>query len=207
MRDFKKHFFETLIQLTILANVFRHNNHPFSTTSPEGDHQHYPLFNLNLSQQSFQSQYTEPDLLFLQDNFNFSATIDNLNQENYRVKEVRSYFNELNLINRQNQQLSRALPIPRQETLLPNIVLQPASAIYPSNNHKRIIDLSETRILLNSLELNANNNNSLRKVSSHFIYSNSNSNTFLMNCLHASINIKPVLYNHLLFKKRNLRWI
>lgn len=163
MRDFKKHFFETLIQLTILANVFRQNNHPFSTTSPEGDHQQYPLFFPNLTQQSFQSQYTEPDLLFLQDIFNVSTCIDNLNQENYRVKEVRSYFNELNLINRQNQQLSRALPFQRQESQLPNIVLQPASAIYPSNNHKRIIDLSETRILLNSLELNANNNNSLRK--------------------------------------------
>lgn len=177
MRDFKKHFFETLIQLTILANVFRQNNHPFSPASPESDDQQYPLFNLN-SQQSFQSQYTEPDLLFLQDNFNFSASIDNLNQENYRVKEVRSFFNELNLINRQNQQLSRALPIPRPEPQLPNIVLQPASAIYPSNNHKRIIDLSETRILLNSLELNANNNNSLRKVSPHF-YNTLSINTLL----------------------------
>ena len=169
MREFKKHFFETLIQLTILVNVFRLNNHPFSTTSQENDDQQYPLFNLNLSQQSFQRQYTELDLLFLQDNFIFSASIDNLNQENYLVKEVRSYFNELNLINRQNQQLSRALPIPRPEPQLPNIVVQPASAIYPSNNHKRIIDLSETRILLNSLEFNANNNNSLRKVSPHFL--------------------------------------
>jgi hypothetical protein len=176
MRDFKKYFFETLIQLTILANVFRQNYQPITTTAPtttttttsnSNAYHFHSLLNNNFN--ISQGDYTEQDLLFLRENLNL-AFVDNLNRDSYRAKEIQSYLNELNFINNQNQQLTRRLSIrrPVSQQQFPNIVIQPASAIYPNNNHKQIIDLSETRILLNSLELNANNNNSLRKVSPVF---------------------------------------
>lgn len=148
MRHFKKYFFESLIQLTILATVFRQNSR-FSELDSE------PLFNQENSFNYFNgpgkningSLYGESH-----DQFEF---LDNIN----RAKDTENLFNELRRQRRSNQLVEQGVRSRNQQ----NIVLQPASAFYPMDNQKRIIDHTETRILLNSIELNNNNNRQFRK--------------------------------------------
>lgn len=162
MRNFKKYFFESLIQLTILANVFRQNNQFTSLTEPYfaepgNNYQYSPL------SYSIQNRYIsgEIDLLLLnEDRLNGLARNHSTeNQEslnnNYALKETQSYFDEMRMIDRLNR-------LTRPST--PQMIVQPASALCMVNNHKQTIDVSETRTLLNSIELNAlNDNPMLRK--------------------------------------------
>jgi hypothetical protein len=155
MREFKKYFFESIIQLTILANVFKQYNR-FNQLDE-------PMFN------SFHDAIAAGDLNMLMRTENFnqnnrssnngSLESDTFLNYNYRVKETQSYMNELKLIDRLNRLTSSA------SLSNPNLILFPASYIDNSNNNpKELNDLSETRILLNSIELNPNNH-TLRKVS------------------------------------------
>lgn len=179
MRNFKKYFFESLIQLTILANVFRQNN---QFTSLIGD----PFFSDQFNSNRYFTYLSTPvnqtsgdlDLLLLNENLNLhlvsnSSSSQQQNEQefmnsNSRVKEAQSYFDESRAIERLDRLTRPDSPLRIRQPA--NIVLQPASAIYLSNNHKGIIDLSEMRILLNSLELNAQNDHTFRKVSQIIIY-------------------------------------
>jgi len=164
MRNFKKYFFESLIQLTILANVFRQNNRytsltgvPFFTNQFETNHFSFPAQN-----------YTSGDLelLLLNENLNHPLTIEHPNNQElssttHLIKEAE--YSE-NIAIERLYRLTRP-DLPQSIVIQRPIVLQPASAVYNSCQQKGVIDRSEMRILLNSLELNYQNNNTLRKVS------------------------------------------
>ena len=160
MRDFKKYFFETLIQLAILANVFRGNNrHPT-------DVNHNVMQTIELNSTS-----SELDYLFLSNNIyspaappfyhypqNFSTEIENDNNymnSNFRGKEAQSYVNDIRWIQRLNRLGSRQSPSPISNTQN-FLFVAPASFSYNSNNQKELNRLSETRLLLNSIETSNN---------------------------------------------------
>lgn len=146
MRGHKKYFFVSLIQLTLLANVFRQNNRFTSFDESLLNHESNFTFLITpLDDQGFFNSLSFPETNFT-------------HEETNSAKEIQSYLNELRVIDRINRLTSPVLT--RQQE---SIVIQPASAIY-GENQKAIIDLSETRILLNSIEMNAHNNHTLRKV-------------------------------------------
>ena len=151
MRDLKKYFFESLIQLTVLAGLFRQNCR-YDDTIDEFSHynQNNPIF----TEQN--SNLTAIDLLLNNNNNNYLNIHSNLT----RQKELEFYLRDIQLAKRLNK-----LSIPNQR-----LILLPASFLEGTNNQKEALELSETRILLNSIELN-NNNPTLRKVN-YFCFKN-----------------------------------
>lgn len=153
MRGHKKYFFVSLIQLTLLANVFRQNNRFTSFDESLLNHESnftFLLTPLDGQGDSFFNTWPLSDTNFTHEEIN-------------HAKEIQSYLNELRVIDRLNRLTVPAITRQREP-----IVIRPASAIYAGGNQKAIIDLSETRILLNSIEMNAHNNHTLRKVSFTF---------------------------------------
>lgn len=155
MRDFKKHFFTSLIQLTILANVFRQNSR-YSNLINDSHSNYFLTSDSNTTLLDGQL-----DLILLRDNSHFNSRFDdtsrstsNLNN-NYRTKETLSYLKDLKLINLLNRyNLSPSFTSFNHNPIL----LLPASFLNSTNtNQKDIGDLTETRLLLNSIELNLNN--------------------------------------------------
>jgi hypothetical protein len=156
MRDFKKYFFESLLQLTILASVFRQNSRFTLITNNN---------NLNDSlirsySRTFEQYSTigQLDFLFYRENLNQTSNSINETSGSYRSKEIISNLKDLqtiNIFNRFNlHTLNNQIPnIPSQ-----NLLLLPASFLNnTTNNQKGLVDLTETRLLLNSIELNLNN--------------------------------------------------
>jgi len=181
MRDLKKYFFQSLLQLTILATVFRQNSRYTNLTSnTNNNHHHHHNHNNNSSNIFLDDSYSnylsssernstigQLDLLLLRQNFNLNYTASDLNENshaflnaNYRSKEAISYLKDLRLINLLNSHYVTPFailnnPLPAHS---PNLFLLPASFLNNSNNNqKSIVDLQETRFLLNSIELNLNN--------------------------------------------------
>jgi hypothetical protein len=174
MRDFKKHFFQSLLQLTILATVFRQNSRYTNLINHNCTNNNNIFFNDSysdyLSSSENNSTIGQLDLLLLREHFNSNYSSLDLNEHshaylnsNYRSKETFSFLKDLriiNLLNRHSLQLSSPFailnnPIPAVHTQ--NLLLLPASFLNNSNNHKSVVDLTETRFLLNSIELNLNN--------------------------------------------------
>ena len=179
MRDFKKYFFQSLLQLTILATVFRQNSRYTNLTSNTNNNHHHNHNNNSsniflddsysnyLSSSERNSTIGQLDLLLLRQNFNLNYTASDLNENshaylnaNYRSKEAISYLKDLRLINLLNSHYVTPFailnnPLPAHS---PNLFLLPASFLNNSNNNqKSVVDLQETRFLLNSIELNLNN--------------------------------------------------
>jgi hypothetical protein len=163
MREFKKYFFETLIQLTILANVFRENNRHTTNINFNNNNNNYSINN-DLLTQTYSSN--ELELLLLNDNLNnFNNNQSDLNN-NYRVKETEQYLNDIRSIERLNKLLNRPPSSPSytdSNLIAPNtnnhLFIAPASFSYNTNNQKDLNRLGETRLLLNSIEANSNSNN------------------------------------------------
>lgn len=131
MRDFKKYFFESLIQLTVLANLLRQNSHHYDYIN-EVDYV-VPMntageLDLLLSNQRYHRHYS-----INQTNTNMSL------DHNYRTKEQNeAYMNTVRSLNRHR-----------------DLFVAPASFVSTSTNPKDLINLSETRLLLlNSIEFN-----------------------------------------------------
>ena len=143
MRNFKKYFFESLLQLTILATVFRQNSR-FSDNSRQ-----FNDSTTHVTASEKNRTFGQLDLLFLNDNFNqFNETSHHLNNQ-YRHKELAIIHKDLKLLN-----ILNTLQIQPNS----NLILLPASFLNNTNNNQRnIVDLTETRLLLNSIELNLNN--------------------------------------------------
>lgn len=139
MREFnKKYFLETLIQLTILANLFRENSRlPWS-----------PLDNRHFHRTASRRLLDNIDNLEYDLNSNLSLL--ETTPFNYRSKLERENYD----LREDLKRLSRNTP------LLPSLNWQryfvlPSSFYSNTNNHKGGINLSdETRILLNSIEFN-----------------------------------------------------
>lgn len=125
MREFKKHFFEGLLQLTILATLLRHNTYD----------------ELNL--------ITNSPLAFEQDDDNLRTYLD--------LKLAPSNTSdELRLLNRLSAQQLRP-PSPPPLVLPPQqFIVAPVYRYLNNSTQKDIINLSETRLLLNSIEFNNN---------------------------------------------------
>ena len=171
MREFKKYFFETLIQLAVLANVFRGTTRHSTHLMERGG----VLQTIELNSTS-----GELDYLFLSENLNlntayqnnFSNEDDNINMNyvnsNYGVKEAEAFMNDIRFIQRMNRLATsrhspnRNIPSPLTGNNQNFLFVAPASFSYTNNNQKELSRLSEARLLLNSLE-QANNNNQFSK--------------------------------------------
>ncbi len=176
MRNFKKYFFESLIHLTILANVFRNNSRYTSLTGESFFTDQFENNNFPLTSQNYTPSHLE--LILLNHRLNNAIFNDPSSHEylslSYSIKEIDLSHNididRLYRLVRTDSSQSFFIPVP--------IVLQPASAIYIGCQQKGVIDRSEMRILLSSLELNYQNNHTLRKVSQliclFFLYLNIN---------------------------------
>ena len=174
MRDFKKYFFQSLLQLTILATVFRQNSR-YTNLINHNSHNNNNIFlddsySNYLSSSEHNSTIGQLDLLLLRENyFNSNYSALDLNESshtflnsNYRSKETFSYLKDLrliNLLNRHDTQLSSPFALLNNPVTVhsPNLLLLPASFLNNTNNQKSVVDLTETRFLLNSIELNLNN--------------------------------------------------
>jgi hypothetical protein len=180
MRDPKKNFFQGLLQLTILVYFLRHStrlgtdlvtnlnqintnldyfyyNDLYNLPAPPSIHQHSPQL------------YGELELLRLTNNINnrinnnrnsqINESSEYLNS-NYRIKESRQYLNDislLNLIQKINQTDYEHNFTQFGRNIHQQIFVAPASFSESTANPKEIRNLSETRLLLNSIELNWNN--------------------------------------------------
>ena len=162
MRDFKKFFFTSLLQLTILANVFRQNSRYSNLINDSNS-------NLFLTSDQNNTTLGQLDLILLRHSTSHFNQFNDTSQSNlnnyYRTKETLAYQKDLHLINLLNRyNLSSTFTNFNQNPIL----LLPASFLNSSsNNQKDISDLTETRLLLNSIELNFNNP-TLKKVKSEF---------------------------------------
>jgi hypothetical protein len=183
MREFKKSFLPTLLQLSILVYFLRHSTRLgsdltattiASTAAVAGFNRiGFDYFYLNLPvsiSHHEDSLHGELDLLRL--NFNSlsnqdstsSRIINQYTNGNYLPKETRQYLNDLgvlNLINKINQTAelgqNNSNPLNSNFNFHQRIFIAPASFSESAPNPKDSRDLSETRLLLNSIELNWNN--------------------------------------------------
>ncbi len=158
MRDFKKYFFESLLQLTILASVFRQNSRFTFITNNNNNNLNDSLIRSYTRTFEPYSTIGQLDFLFYRENLNQTNNLINETSGSYRSKEIISNLKDLqaiNIFNRFNlHPLNNQIPnIPSQ-----NLLLLPASFLNnTTSNQKGLVDLTETRLLLNSIELNLNN--------------------------------------------------
>jgi hypothetical protein len=163
MKDFKKYFFETLIQLAVLANVFRENSRhtePLNTISSRS--QSY-LGGVFQTIEINSTSTSELDYLLLNDNqYSIYQDVDNnsvyLNDNRFIAKEAATYLNDIRLLQRFNNRLDPRRIIGHNNINNNFLFVAPASFSYANNNQKELSRLSETRLLLNSIEANLNNN-------------------------------------------------
>lgn len=183
MREFKKYFFEGLLQLTILAALMRQQN----VILPPGSGQFFDYFNLYPNEPSYGLLRNVINANVSNNNSNFSSFLDLNNTFLYKFDSggggTAGLLNdslsssaassrlseELRQLNRLNARLNNAH---QQHSIASNSFIQPPAQHYivaPSyfylNNNNNPKDMtsnrSETRLLLNSLEFN--NNNQLTK--------------------------------------------
>jgi hypothetical protein len=184
MRDQKKNFLQGLLQLTILVYFFRHSTRLgtdlISNLNQINTNIDYynDLYNLptvqHYSSLPQQQLHGELELLRLNSRINSnnnqnqnrniseSVSSEYLNS-NYRIKESRQYLNDISLLNliqkiNQTNHVDSTNFSHFERNLHPDIIfIAPASFSESNNNPKEIRNLSETRLLLNSIELNWNN--------------------------------------------------
>ena len=174
MREIKKSFFQSFLQLTILVYFFRQSTR-FSTD--------LVLSNLN-NQINTNDLYNLPahlshplDLIRFNNNIENTLhrynNINNINNSNhnhilsdtdhlnryYRIKESRQYVNDirlLNLIHKIDQNSNSSNTQSQITVTLPYLFIAPASFASSNINPKELRNLSETTLLINSIELNWN---------------------------------------------------
>ena len=178
MKEFKKYFFETLIQLAILANVFRENSRftvPEASSIASG-----PGYSGRVFQTiELDSNGGDLDYLFLNNNIsnrysqyneghdhnstNFNSSDFSMDHGSYINKQTDTYLNEIQFLRRLN---SRSNPNTRTRVGNMNnfLFVAPATFSYTNNNQKELNRLSETRLLFNSIEANINNNQFSKEV-------------------------------------------
>lgn len=204
MKELKKYFFETLIQLTILATLFRQNGRLLNESSndlvfgvldtdenlnigggggflfaPERgiiDPRPY-LPNVNDLRLGDSFQLLNDNLTFLKNNIT-DRTQYCLNRHKSSGLVQRELKILIQLVKKNTAMSTTTTPIYPRNNLFyqfyhPRIdqyFVLPASFYSSCNNQKDIINLSETRLLLNSIELN---NNQIIKVLNNtlFVYS------------------------------------
>lgn len=118
MREFKKYFFEGLLQLTILATLLRHNVYDHDYL----DMDIYERGNLTRQELAYLDHKLKPD----------------------PSSQLRSELRRLDRLNARIQ--------PPHDL----VVAAPSYFYMNNSNQKEIINLSETRLLLNSIEFNNN---------------------------------------------------
>ena len=138
MRNFKSlYFFETLLQLTLLANVFRDNL----------------INNNNNINNNYLSIYKSDFFI----NNNSSLIRHYLAPRNYLFNNLLNYtqLSIKNLI--YNRKLVKSNNLHHLNIIPNNNILFVAPASFVNNNNQKdLIQPSETRLLLNSIALNAN---------------------------------------------------
>jgi hypothetical protein len=107
MKDHKKKFFETLIQLTILVNIFRHNNRletniPYDYNEANQSNNLSSYYSTNLFGRSHFNNYSSGglDLLTLSSNtndysFSYQQDFDNVYNNN-NSNQIRNNYSDLN---------------------------------------------------------------------------------------------------------------
>ena len=177
MKEFKKYFFETLIQLAILANVFRENGRysihdavsssngrsylgrVFQTielNSTRGNSD-YLFLNENISNDRY-SQYSQ-DL----DVRDFNSSDFSMENSNYINKETDAHINDIRFLRRLNSRSSNTNSHNHVGNMNNFLFVAPASFSYNNNNQKELNRLSETRLLFNSIEQQQQSNNQFNK--------------------------------------------
>ena len=173
MKDFKRYFFETLIQLAILANVFRENSrHSMPAISSRSrNYLSGVLQTIELDATGGEFDYLllndmnrHPSHTFYGNDMTsqpFENSSDFMN-ENYRIKETDTYLNDIRLLQRFNRLNSRHTPSGNSRNVAGQmnnfLFVAPASFSYTNSNQKELSRLSETRLLFNSIEANINSN-------------------------------------------------
>jgi hypothetical protein len=178
MKEFKKYFFETLIQLAILANVFRENGRytvPEAPSITSGSNYLGRVFQTI----ELDSNGGDLDYLFLNDNIsnrysqyneghdhnstNFNSSDFSMENGNYINKQTDTYLNDIRFFRRLNSRSN-----PNTQTRVGNmnnfLFIAPATFSYTNSNQKELNRLSETRLLFNSIEANINNNQFSKEV-------------------------------------------
>ncbi len=177
MRENKKNFFHSLLQLTILVYFFRqstrlstdlllNNNVDSYSSSPTTANRPF-LLNYN---QLLLSVYDSIDLQTsssisnslssTNNNYNNSRNTNHSISAQYTLKESRQYVDDLRILNLINKINNTAAHLEQQQQNQSNnfsFFVAPATYSNPTTSHKELINLSETRLLLNSIELNWNN--------------------------------------------------
>lgn len=140
MREFKKYFFEGLLQLSILAALLRHN----SIYLPSAGNEHLDLqeyMGLSIENEFGHLEVSSADYL---DKFDLALnTSSRLNDE------------ELRRLSRLNARIQQQVRLPQRQPAQ-RIIVAPSYFYLNNSNQKDIINLSETRLLLNSIEFNNN---------------------------------------------------
>lgn len=149
MKDFKKRFLETLIQLTILVNIFRHNNrfgtnNPFDFNQLNQSNYFTSLYSTNLLRRSHFYNHSSGglDLLTLSSNtnnysFSYQKEFDNVYNNNYS-NHIRNNYSDF------NSHISRLKEIP-------------SNKLHEYSNEQRLIQTLEqnSRRLLQPQQINS----------------------------------------------------
>lgn len=188
MREFKKYFFEGLLQLTILAALMRQNNIMPSLSSSSsltrGDYHRqfidyfnwYPHssssngsttlpLNVNLSLVDHLASHIYLDKLASDPNLDTllssSSSSSRLNDELRRLNRLNARIQQQQQQHNHQTQQSNYINQPPVQ----HFIVAPSYFYMNNNNPKDHTDRSETRLLLNSIEFN---NNQLTKEVKHF---------------------------------------
>lgn len=133
MREFKKYFFEGLLQLTILATLLRQS----------------PYYHTNHDRIRLLEDVADRNLSLIELSYlNSTSYLDKIDDSSHVSDELRRLNRLLELETTPAPPL-RFLPPPR----LPPLTVAPSFFFMNNNNQK---DVSETRLLLNSIEFNNN---------------------------------------------------
>lgn len=155
MRELKKNFFLHLLQLTILAYFFRQSTRFSSPFDYSSDLLLTSSISSTIQRRLYQSNEEAENSIF------------NRSTDQVRLKETRQYLNDIRLLNlikklNSTEQQNNFNTTQHIAPIQPFLFILPALAD-PTSYHKSIINQSETRLLLNSIELNRNNNRQLTK--------------------------------------------
>lgn len=155
MREFKKYFFEGLLQLTILATLLR-NQSPYHNNYMRNNGHDRPYVlggerNFSLEQLSYLGGR----------NANYLDKIDLVDDSSHASEELRRLNRLLEL------ETTPAPPALAPRLRLPPLTVAPSFFFMNNNNQKDVINLSETRLLLNSIEFN--NNQLTKEVCDYFL--------------------------------------
>jgi hypothetical protein len=176
MKEFKKYFFETLIQLAILANVFRENGR-YSIRDAVSSSNGRSYLGRVFQTIELNSTRGNLDYLFLNDNISndrysqysqeldsdFNSSDFSMENSNYINKETDAYINDMRFLRRLNSRSSNTNSRSQVGNMNNFLFVAPASFSYNNNNQKELNRLSETRLLFNSIEQQQQSNNQFNK--------------------------------------------